>query len=123
MGGGGRGGASGQARPAELTLAVGAGDRERFGWLVEKAVELGVTRVVPLETERTAGVPAIRDAHLTSCAARRSRRIKQCGAAWAPRWRSPLPLAAFVASAPSRATHWLADAGGRSAAAALDARR
>ena len=44
-----------RGRP-ELTLAVGAGDRERFGWLVEKAVELGATRIVPLETERTGGV-------------------------------------------------------------------
>ena len=41
-------------RPAELTLAVGAGDRERFAWLVEKSVELGATTVVPLETEHTA---------------------------------------------------------------------
>ena len=30
-----------KARPAELTLAIGAGDRDRFAWLVEKAVELG----------------------------------------------------------------------------------
>ena len=36
-----------RARPAALTLAVGAGDRERFGWLVEKAVELGATRDRP----------------------------------------------------------------------------
>ncbi len=32
-----------QLAPAELTLAVAAGDRERFTWMVEKAVELGVT--------------------------------------------------------------------------------
>ena len=42
--------------PPELILAVGAGDRERFNLVVEKAVELGVTTLVPLETERTAGV-------------------------------------------------------------------
>ena len=42
--------------PPPLCLAVGAGDRDRFAWLVEKAAELGATRVVPLETERTAGV-------------------------------------------------------------------
>ena len=35
---------------------MGAGDRDRFGWVVEKATELGVTAVIPLETERTAGV-------------------------------------------------------------------
>lgn len=38
--------------PLELTLAVALpkGDRQR--WLVEKAVELGVARLVPLETAR-----------------------------------------------------------------------
>ena len=61
--------------PPELTLAVGAGDRERFAWLVEKAVELGVTAIVPLETERTAGVATrLRAAHSRSSGARRSRR-------------------------------------------------
>ena len=34
--------------PAALTLAVGAGDRDRFGFLIEKAVELGATEVIPL---------------------------------------------------------------------------
>lgn len=39
--------------PFELTLgaAIPKGDRQR--WLVEKAVELGVTRLVPLATERS----------------------------------------------------------------------
>ena len=39
--------------PWELTLAVALpkGDRQR--WLVEKAVELGVTQLVPLKTART----------------------------------------------------------------------
>ena len=43
-------------RTAPLVLAVGAGDRERFEWLVEKATELGVTCVVPIETERAVAV-------------------------------------------------------------------
>src|SRR5881394_1446874 len=52
-------------RPPEIVLGVGAGDRERFAWLVEKAAELGVTTVVPLETMRTAGVASkLRGAHL-----------------------------------------------------------
>ena len=43
---------------------VAAGDRERFSWMAEKAVELGVTRIVPLETARTVGVgPRLRDSH------------------------------------------------------------
>lgn len=43
--------------PVELTLGVALpkGDRQR--WLVEKAVELGVKRLVPLETERSVARP------------------------------------------------------------------
>ncbi len=36
-----------------VTLAVGMPANERMDWLVEKATELGVTRLVPLTTERT----------------------------------------------------------------------
>ncbi len=60
-----------------LTLAVALpkGDRQR--WLVEKCVELGVQRLVPLQTERTVAV-------LHSGGAERLRRFvieasKQCG--------------------------------------------
>jgi 16S rRNA (uracil1498-N3)-methyltransferase len=43
--------------PVELTLCVTLpkGDRQR--WLVEKAVELGVTRVIPLRTQRSVAQP------------------------------------------------------------------
>ncbi|MEY2659937.1 MAG: rRNA methyltransferase [Pseudomonadota bacterium] len=36
-----------------ITLAVGMPANERMDWLVEKATELGVTRLVPLVSERT----------------------------------------------------------------------
>jgi len=52
------GGALVNREPAiELTLAVALpkGDRQR--WLVEKAVELGVRRLVPLQTERSVAEP------------------------------------------------------------------
>ncbi len=39
------------ALPLTLAVALPKGDRRR--WLVEKAVELGVARLVPLETERS----------------------------------------------------------------------
>lgn len=43
-----------EARAAvELTLASAVPKGERFDWLVEKATELGVTRLVPLITERS----------------------------------------------------------------------
>jgi len=43
--------------PFQLTLAVAMpkGDRQR--WLVEKAVELGVNRLVPLQTDRSGNSP------------------------------------------------------------------
>jgi 16S rRNA (uracil1498-N3)-methyltransferase len=86
-----------EVRPPELTLAVAAGDRDRFSWMVEKAVELGVTGIVPLETARSAGVATgLKDANL-----RRVRRValesvKQCGAAWAPQVEEPVSLDHFL---------------------------
>lgn len=39
--------------PFELTLAVALPKGERQKWIVEKSVELGVTRLVPLQTQRS----------------------------------------------------------------------
>jgi len=39
--------------PAPLVLATAVPKGDRFRWLVEKATELGVTRLVPLQTERS----------------------------------------------------------------------
>ena len=39
--------------PLELTLAQGVSRGERMDWVVQKATELGVTRIVPVLTERT----------------------------------------------------------------------
>ncbi len=43
--------------PFDLTLGVALPKGDRQKWLVEKAVELGVTRIVPLETERSVAQP------------------------------------------------------------------
>ena len=98
--------------PAPLRLAVGAGDRDRFGWLVEKATELGVTEIIPLETARTAGVASrVRDAQVERLRRRALEAVKQCGAAWAPAVREATSLEAFLARPPD-GLRWLADAGG-----------
>jgi 16S rRNA (uracil1498-N3)-methyltransferase len=108
-------------RPAELTLAIGAGDRDRFAWLVEKAVELGATSVVPLETARTSGVATrVRDSHLPKLRRQALEAIKQCGAAWALEVEAPQPLAEFVARM-EPGIHWLADASGAAPPGTLDA--
>lgn len=39
--------------PLKLTLAQGVSRGERMDWVVQKAVELGVTRIVPVLTERS----------------------------------------------------------------------
>ncbi len=113
---------SAERRPAqpELTLAVAAGDRDRFTWMAEKAVELGVTRIVPLETARSAAVAT----RLKAARTEKLRRTmleatKQCGAAWAPELSPPVPLPEFTAK-PLSGVGWLADPSGEVPAAALD---
>jgi 16S rRNA (uracil1498-N3)-methyltransferase len=107
-------------RPPELTLAVAAGDRERFSWLVEKSVELGVTCIVPLETARTRDVGTrLRDSHLPKLRRLALEAIKQCGAAWVSTVEAPLELQEFLGR-PVHGKCWLADAGGTLPPAALD---
>jgi 16S rRNA (uracil1498-N3)-methyltransferase len=103
-----------ESRPAELTLAVAAGDRDRFSWMVEKAVELGVTRIVPLETARSAGVATgIREAHLRRLRRHALEATKQCGVAWAVLVEEPLSLDEFRGRALA-GSGWLADRAGAS---------
>ena len=107
------------ARPAELTLAVAAGDRDRFAWVVEKATELGVTSVIPFESERTAGVASrLRAQHLERLRRHALEAVKQSGAAWATRVEEPVSLAE-LASRPPAGQGWVADAGGTAPPAML----
>ena len=95
-----------------LSLVVAVGDRDRFGWLVEKATELGVTRIVPVETERTAGVGTrLRGEHLEKLRRRALESIKQCGSAWVAAIEPVTVLADATAACPA-GTRWVADAGG-----------
>ncbi len=100
------------AQGPALTLAIGAGDRDRFAWVVEKATELGVTAVVPLECERSAAVASkLRPQHLERLRRHGLEAVKQSGAAWATRVEEPLSLEALVAR-PLAGKGWVADAGG-----------
>jgi 16S rRNA (uracil1498-N3)-methyltransferase len=103
--------------PVPLRLAVGGGDRERFTWVVEKAAELGVTDLIPLETERTAGVGSrIRGEHIEKLQRRAREAIKQCGSVWAPVVHLPHTLSELLARH-REATRWLADPDGEQPAA------
>jgi RsmE family RNA methyltransferase len=97
-----------QRPPTALVLAVGAGDRERFGWVVEKAVELGVTVVIPLDTERTAGVGSrLRPAQVDRLRRQALEAVKQSGNPWACSVEAPAPFADFLVL--PEGEQWLAD--------------
>jgi len=111
-----------RAPPAALALAVGAGDGDRFGWLVEKAAEVGVTSIVPIETARTRGVGSRLRAHQLEKLRRRAREaIKQSGATWVPVIEAPTAFAVFLAGNLA-GERWLADAAGAPPMPVLDAR-
>ena len=107
----------------DLTLAAALpkGDRQR--WLIEKAVELGVTRFVPLETERGVAQPS-------GGALERLRRgvieaSKQCGRNRLMEVAEPMLLNGLLAGdaqpTAKQTVRWLAHPGGMSMAEATRA--
>ena len=99
--------------PPATELWVGAGDRDRFLSIIEKATELGATRVLPLLTERALQVATrFQSVHVEKAGKRAREAVKQCGAAWAPAVSSPVPLADALKTSIPRAVRLLADAGG-----------
>jgi len=79
----------------EIGAAVPKGDR--FDWLVEKAVELGVDRVVPLATERSVVDP--RGSKLDRLRRTIVEASKQSGRSRLMHLADPEPLASFLARA------------------------
>ena len=70
--------------PATTVLAVGAGDKDRFLLLAERCTELGVTRLVPIDTERSRAVDTRVRGSVVERARRRAREAcKQSGSPWA----------------------------------------
>lgn len=87
--------------PLAVTLAVGMPANERMDWLVEKATELGVTRIVPLHTQhgvlRLAGERAQKkQAHWRAVA---QAACEQCGRNRLPAVEPVQDLAAFLPQA------------------------
>jgi 16S rRNA (uracil1498-N3)-methyltransferase len=116
-----------RAAACRLTLATAVPKGERFDWLVEKATELGVDRLVPLVTERSVVDP--RAAKLE-----RLRRLvieasKQCGRnrlmvlekpiAWADWLKEPSQAAPRLVAHPVGLPPWLWTKARRGSEAAL----
>jgi 16S rRNA (uracil1498-N3)-methyltransferase len=87
------------APPCPITLLVASPKGKLIEDIIQKAVELGVQRVVPLLTERVI-------THLDAPAAESKREkweqvaveaIKQCGAVWLPRIETPRTISQFLA--------------------------
>lgn len=93
-----------ETREVILATALPKGDRAR--WLMEKATELGVTRLIPLQTVRSVVEPGqgkldkLEQAAIAAC--------KQCGRSHLPQVDPLTPLAAvlreFAADPPQRIT-------------------
>ena len=88
--------------PADLDveLAFGVGSKTRTLWLVEKAVELGVSALQPIEFERSASVAdaARSPAFWTKARRRATAALTQCGGARLPRLDAPAALEAYLAT-------------------------
>jgi 16S rRNA (uracil1498-N3)-methyltransferase len=99
--------------PPATELLLAAGDRERFLYAVEKAAELGATRVVPVVTERAQQVATrFQQVHVEKASRRAREALKQSGAAWMPVVAPPALLADAMRPVPPRAVRLLADVEG-----------
>jgi 16S rRNA (uracil1498-N3)-methyltransferase len=90
--------ASERESPLSLTLAQGVSRGERMDWVVQKATELGVTRIIPVLTERTVVNLDARQAerrlqHWQGIAVAA---CEQCGRARIPDIAPPVALQAFL---------------------------
>jgi 16S rRNA (uracil1498-N3)-methyltransferase len=99
--------------PPVTELLLGAGDRDRFLSAVEKATELGVTRVVPVLSERTAGVASrFQQGHLEKAVARAREAVKQSGGVWTPTIGAPVPLLEAIRQRPQGVVRLMASRDG-----------
>ena len=77
--------------PCSLVLATAVPKGDRFDWLVEKATELGVDRLIPTSPSVRSSSPAARSS--TACAGRSSRHRNNAGGpgswSWRSRWNGP----------------------------------
>jgi 16S rRNA (uracil1498-N3)-methyltransferase len=98
--------ASGTEPPVSVILAAAVPKGDRFGWLVEKATEMGVQRLVPLITERAVVLPG--EGKLEKMRRTIVEASKQCGRSRLMELDTPLHWSQFVAREVSRSRSWVA---------------
>ena len=108
--------------PCAITLAQAILKGDRMSWLVQKATELGVSRIVPMETARVVARPA------TGGAARHTRweriareAVKQCGRVVVPEIDRPRAFADVTGEIAGHDAAWVCWEGGGQALAAAAA--
>jgi len=103
------------AQPPELRVLAGAGDRDRFAALAEKCVELGVTDLVPIVTQRSENVATrLKDSHLPRLRRTALESLKQSGGAWGLTIHPITTLDQAISLLPA-GLRWLADPAGSDA--------
>ena len=92
----------------KLVLAVAIPKGSTMDWIIEKAVELGVSEVVPLLTRRTVvRLDAAEGAERREKWERTAiEACKQCGQNWLPRVQPPRPLEQALADHPASGFRW-----------------
>lgn len=101
--------------PLRLTLAQALIKGDKFDWVVQKATELGVARIVPLITEHSEIKRAEEHAEHKSQRWRRIalEAVKQCGRRRLVEIAEPLPLPQFCAAAASELKLIFSERGGQ----------
>ena len=100
----------------DIWLAFAPVKRAQTDWLVEKATELGVARLIPVITQRTI-VERVKLDRLESIAVEAA---EQCGRTVLPIIAEPLPLARFLAGRdPARTLYFADEQGGEAASRAF----
>jgi 16S rRNA (uracil1498-N3)-methyltransferase len=90
----------------DIVLACAVLARQRMHWVVQKATELGVRRIVPLITEHSVQAAWIQAEQPHAWAGHVARAAKQCRRASLPHLLAPQGLDAFLASPLLAATEW-----------------
>src|SRR5262249_36010086 len=104
--------------PCAITLAQGILKGDRMSWLVQKATELGVARIIPMETTRVVARPATGPAGRQARWERIAREaVKQCGRVVVPAITPPRAFAEVLREIPEQDVAWIFwEGGGRALA-------